>query len=98
MRPWGGFAALQLLLELEVEPVLGTTWREEEMRQLILEPVVLQNAPVYRSLLLLLHKSLTNSQILPDLLDVSGKLFIILSRAYLTRKWHSSRKSQKLQK
>ncbi len=64
MRPWGGFAALQLVLELEVEPVLGTTWREEEVRQLILEPVVLKNTPVYRSLLLLLHKSLTNIQIL----------------------------------
>ncbi len=77
IRPWGGFAAPQLLLELEVEPVLGTTWWEEEVRQLILEPVVLQSTPVYRSLLLLLYKSLTNIQILPGLLQKMKFIFIL---------------------
>jgi hypothetical protein len=47
------------------------------VRQLILEPVVLQTTPVHRSLLLLLHKSLTNIQILLGLLLKIKFIFIL---------------------
>jgi hypothetical protein len=55
-RRW--FPALKFSVKAEVEFIFGATWREEEMRQPLLEPVSRQCGPVHVLLFTLFHEFL----------------------------------------